>query len=91
VFFLQLSDDPNTARKLQHLARLSGAAYFPFGPKQEREFAAMWEAVATFTAGGEEAVQKMGGHAATLLLQHFKQGPMPIIEERDRVRVDVKK
>jgi hypothetical protein len=90
VFFLQLSDDANTARKLQHLARLSGAAYLPFGPKQEREFAAMWEAVATFTAGGEEAVQKMGGHAATLLLQHLKQEPMSIIEKRDRVRVDIK-
>jgi hypothetical protein len=90
VFFLQLSDDPNTARKLQHLARISGAAYLPFGPKQEREFAAMWEALATFTAGGEEAVQKMGGQAATLLLQHLKQEPMSIIEKRDRVRVDIK-
>jgi hypothetical protein len=86
VFFLQLSDELNTARKLQHLARLSGAAYLPFGSKQEREFAAMWEAVATFTAGGEEAVQKMGGHAATLLLQHLKQEPMSIIEKRDRVQ-----
>jgi hypothetical protein len=87
VFFLQLSDDPDTARKLQHLARLSGAAYLPFGAKQEREFAAMWEAIATFTAGGEEAVQKMGGHAAPRLLQHLKQEPMPIVEKRDRVAV----
>jgi len=30
-----------------------------------------------------------GGQAATLLLQHLKQEPMPIIEERDRVRVRV--
>jgi hypothetical protein len=29
-----------------------------------------------------------GGQAATLLLQHLKQEPMPIIEERARVRVD---
>ena len=48
----------------------------------------MWEAVSAFAAGGEEAVKMTGGQAATLLLQHLKQEPMPIIEERDRVRVD---
>jgi len=45
----------------------------------------MWEAVSAFAAGGEEAVKMTGGQAATLLLQHLKQEPMPIIEERDRV------
>jgi hypothetical protein len=29
-----------------------------------------------------------GGRAATLLLQHLKQEPMPIIEERARMRVN---
>jgi hypothetical protein len=33
-------------------------------------------------------VKKTGGEAATLLLEHLKQEPMPIIEERARVRVD---
>jgi hypothetical protein len=89
VFLLQLGDALDTARKLQHLARLSGAAYLSFGPKQERQFAEMWEAVSVYTAGGEEAVKAKGGQAATLLLQQFKQEPlsMPIVEERARARV----
>jgi hypothetical protein len=48
----------------------------------------MWEAVSVYAAGGEEAVTMMGGQAATRLLQHLKQEPMPIIEERVRVRVN---
>ena len=48
----------------------------------------MWQAVSAFAAGGEQAVKITGGQAATLLLEHLKQEPMPIIEERDRVRVD---
>ena len=89
VFLIQLGDDPHTARKLQYLARVSGAAYFPFDPRtQERQFLEMWQAVSAFAAGGEQAVKITGGQAATLLLEHLKQEPMPIIEERDRVRVD---
>jgi hypothetical protein len=41
-----------------------------------------------YAAGGEEAVKMTGGQAATLLLQHLKREPMPIIEQRARVRVD---
>ena len=89
VFLMQLGDDPTTARKLQYLARVSGGAYFRFDPRtQEQQFAEMWEAVSAYAAGGEEAVKTTGGQAATLLLQHLKQEPMPIIEERARVRVD---
>jgi len=47
--------------------------------------------VSAYASGGEEAVKMTGGQAATLLLQHLKQGPMSIIEKRDRVRVDIKK
>ena len=90
VFLIQLGEDPYTARKLQYLARVSGAAYFPFDPRtQERQFLEMWQAVSAFAAGGEQAVKITGGQAATLLLEHLKQEPMPIIEERDRVRVDL--
>ena len=89
VFLIQLGEDPHTARKLQYLARVSGAAYFPFDPRtQERQFLEMWQAVSAFAAGGEQAVKITGGQAATLLLEHLKQEPMPIIEERDRVRVN---
>jgi len=48
----------------------------------------MWNPVSVYASGGEEAVKMAGGQAATLLLQHLKQEPMPIIEERARVRVD---
>ena len=89
VFLMQLGDDPITARRLQYLARVSGGAYFRFDPRtQERQFSEMWKAVSAYAAGGEEAVKMTGGQAATLLLQHLKQEPMPIIEERARVRVD---
>ena len=87
VFLMQLGDDLITARKLQYLARVSGGAYFRFDPRtQERQFSEMWKAVSVYAAGGEEAVKITGGQAATLLLQHLKQEPMPIIEKRARVR-----
>ena len=94
IFLMQLGDDPITARRLQHLARVSGGAYFRFDPRtQERQFSEMCEVMSAFAAGGEEAVKTTGGQAATLLLQHLEQEPMPIIEERTRVRVeaDIKK
>ena len=85
VFFIQLSDDPDTARRLQYLARLSGAAFLPFNSRQERQFAEMWAALSAFAAGGEEGVKTAGGQAATLLLQHLKQAPMLNIEKPARV------
>jgi hypothetical protein len=89
VFLMQLGDDPVTARRLQYLARVSGGAYFRFDPRtQERQFSEMWKAVSVYASGGEDAVKMAGGQAATLLLQHLKQEPIPIIEERARVRVD---
>jgi hypothetical protein len=88
VFLIQLGDAVITARKLQHLARVSGGTYFRFDPRtQERQFSEMWKAMSAYAAGGEEAVKATGGQAGTLLLKHLKQKPMPIIEERARVRV----
>jgi hypothetical protein len=78
VFLIQLGENPDTARKLQYLARVSGGTYFRFDPRtQEREFSAMFEAVSAYAIGGEEAVRAKGGQAATLLLEHLKQTPMP--------------
>jgi hypothetical protein len=94
LFLIQLGDDPHTARRLQYLARVSGGVYFRFDPRtQERQFSEMWKAMSVYAAGGEGAVKMTGGQAATLLLQHLKQEPVPIIEERARVRVhtDIKK
>ncbi len=83
VFFVQQGDNPATARKLKWLAQISGGAYFQFDPRtQERQLAEMLETVSAFAAGGEEAVKMKGGKAATLLLEHLKQEPMPIIEKR---------
>jgi hypothetical protein len=85
VFLIQLGADPDTARKLQYLARVSGGTYFRFDPRtQDQQFAEMFEAVSAFTAGGEEAVKTKGGQAATLLLEHLKQMPMSTIETRER-------
>ncbi len=51
----------------------------------------MLEAVSAYAAGGEEAVKAIGGQMATLLLEHVKQQPMPILgEEREPVQVSRK-
>jgi hypothetical protein len=51
----------------------------------------MWNALSIYAAGGEEAVKEAAkaadGQAAMLLLEHMKQGPMPIMEAREQVRV----
>jgi hypothetical protein len=91
VFLIQLGDHPGTTRRLQYLVRVSGASYFQFDPRtQERQFAEMFEAVSAFTAGGEEAVRMKGGQAATLLLEHFKQTPIPTIETLERASAAVR-
>jgi hypothetical protein len=89
IFLIQQGDDPLTARKLQYLQRVSGAAYFKFDPKkQQQQFAEMLEMVSAYAAGGEQAVKATGGQAATLLLEHLKQQSMPILDEkRERVGV----
>jgi hypothetical protein len=88
LFFAGQGNNPTTARKLQYLARVSGGVYFPFDPKtQERQFAEMWSALAIYVAGGEEAVKASGAPAGTLLLEHLRQQPMPIMEAREQVRV----
>jgi hypothetical protein len=89
VFLIQQGDEPVTTRKLQHLHRVTSASYFKFDPQtQRRQFAEMLEMVSAYAAGGEQAVKAIGGQAANLLLEHFKQQPMPILdEERDRIRV----
>jgi hypothetical protein len=88
LFLIQQGDDPDTARRLQYLARVSGGAYFQFDPRtQQQQFAEMLEIVSAYAAAGEEAMKAVGGQAATLLLEHLKQQPMPILdEERERVR-----
>jgi hypothetical protein len=88
VFLFQLSNDPATAHKLKYLARVSGAIHLPFDPRtQERQFLEMWRAVSAYATGGEEAVKATGGPAKTLLLEHLKQEPMPVIEAREHVRM----
>jgi hypothetical protein len=81
VILIQEGDDPHTARKLQYLRRISGAVYFMFDSKtQQRQLAEMLKTVSTFATGGEEAVKAAGGQAANLLLEHFKQQPMPLVD-----------
>jgi hypothetical protein len=92
VFLIQLGENPDTARKLQYLARVSAGTYFRFNPRtQDQQFAEMFEAVSAYTAGGEEAVRAKGGQAATLLLEHLNQAPLPAlvspIETRERAPV----
>jgi hypothetical protein len=85
VFLLHLGENPDTARKLQYLARVSGGTYFRFDLRtQDQQFAEMFEAVSAYATGGEEAMRAKGGQAATLLLEHLKQTPMSTIEICER-------
>jgi hypothetical protein len=89
VFLIQQGDDPITVRRLQYLARVSGSAYFRFDPgTQERQFLEMWDAMSIYATHGEEALKAMCGPGATLLLQHLRQNPIPIMGERERIPVD---
>jgi len=83
-------EDPVTARRLQYLAKVSGGAYFRFDPRtQEQQFSEMCEAISAYATGVEEGMNSTGRQAATLVLEHLKQKPMPIVvaEERERVRI----
>jgi len=98
LILIQHGGGPATRHKLEWLARVSGAVFLPFDPRtQERQFTEMWSAISAFAARGEEAMQATGGPAAPLLLEHFKQAPMPIVDEgvkaQEHVRAnrDIKK
>jgi hypothetical protein len=85
TFLIQEGDDRVTARMLQYLERVSGAAYL----SNPQRLAELLELVAVYAASGEEAVKAKGGQTATLLLEHFQQRPMPILEEeREPVQVN---
>jgi hypothetical protein len=87
VFLIQQGANPDTARRLQFLARVTGAAYFKFGEEQDQQYAELLNVVSAYAAGGEDAVKARGGKAAPLLLEYLKQEPMPIIEEVSKVQV----
>jgi hypothetical protein len=90
VFLVQQGGDPLTARRLQYLKQVSGAAYFKVGP-QTQQLEELLRVISVYAGGGEEAVKVAGGQAATLLIEHFKQQPMPIFDEvREPVPVPVK-
>jgi hypothetical protein len=85
LFLFQDSDCPATALRLQRLAAVSGGVYFPRA--KDVELIEALQAVTCFAAGGEEAVKAKGGKGATLLLEKLAQEPMPILEEREPVKV----
>jgi hypothetical protein len=89
VFLIQQGRNPLTARKLQYLKQVSGAAYFKVGPETQ-QLEELLRAISVYAGDGEEAVKVAGGQAATLLIEHFKQQPMPIFEN-ERIPVPVKR
>jgi len=72
VFMFQEGDDPLAERTFRELARLSGGAYGRFDPGAAAQLRDLLRAVAAYTAGGREALQRLsrsGGGAAALLAQ----------------------
>jgi hypothetical protein len=72
---------------LEHRLNIS-AAYFQFNATQQQHVADMLNVVSAYATGSEDAVKARGGQAATLLLEHLAQQPIPIIEQHEHVSVD---
>jgi hypothetical protein len=72
LFVFQEGDNPGVATTFRSLAKLSGGAYAHFDRSSAQTLAALLGAVATFAAGGREALEKRTGDSAKLLLQQLK-------------------
>jgi hypothetical protein len=84
IFLVQQGNHSDTARRLQFLARITGAAYFKFDEHEQgqKQYAELLALVSAYATGGEVAIQTKGGQTATLLLEYLHQERMPILEPR---------
>ncbi|MEL6747932.1 MAG: VWA domain-containing protein, partial [Pseudomonadota bacterium] len=73
-FFFQEGWDSRTEIAYREFARLTGGAYARFEPGAANQLRALLGAVATYAAGGQQELQKLGDRdgQAKLLLEQLK-------------------
>ena len=64
VFVFQEGHDPNASRAFAQVAQLSGGAHCRFDESSAAELGALLGAVATYAAGGREALKALGATSA---------------------------
>ena len=73
AFMFQEGRDPAAERTFREIARLTGGAYLPFNSTSAEELRSLLNAVATYAAGGLQALERSKGAGAQLLLPQLKR------------------
>ena len=73
AFMFHEGRDTNAERTFREIARLTGGAYLPFDRSSAAELRALLKAVATYAAGGLQALEASKGEGARLLLPQLKR------------------
>jgi hypothetical protein len=73
AFMFHEGRDEVAGRTFREIARLTGGAYLPFNSASAAELRALLSAVATYAAGGLEALEASGGAGVRLLLPQLKR------------------
>lgn len=71
LFLFQEGTDPDVARCFKRLCQLSGGAYATFDVASAAQLKALLRAVASFAAGGMDALRKLPDNAAKHLLEQL--------------------
>lgn len=72
AFMFHEGRDPLAAATFREIARLTGGVYLPFGAGAAAELKALLAAVATYAAGGRQALERAGDAAARRLLADLR-------------------
>lgn len=72
LFLFQEGNDPRVEQCFRQMARLSGGAWASFDTSSARTLAELLGAVASYAAGGRDALENQGTGSAKLLLEQMK-------------------
>lgn len=72
VFLFQEGDNPIATKVFSEIARLTGGAHCLFDPGSAKQLAELLCAVATYAAGGKQALLQSGNVGAVRLLEQLK-------------------
>ena len=72
VFHENPDENADAVDVFREIARITGGVYLPFDRNSAGELAGLLAAIGAYAAGGVTALERHGGAAARLLLQHLK-------------------
>ena len=72
VFHENPDENADAVGVFREIARITGGVYLPFDRNSAAELAGLLAAIGAYAAGGVAALERHGGAAARLLLQHLK-------------------